>query len=331
MTSFWQEKITIGSFSIPRFMAAPLDGVTDSPLRQLIREFSPDIMLYTEMRHVAAVVNEKTDHSLKYKSIEHPLVFQFSANSERFVDEAVEKVHNAGFDMINLNLGCPARAVVKSGSGSALMENIPLLKIVVKSLRKASEGKLSFTAKIRAGYKKKTAVEVARVLEDLGVEALAIHPRTAPEKFTSRLDFDLVKQVKAALKIPLIFSGNVNNFARAQKTYELTGVDGFMIGRALWGCPWKVREIMDESEGEEFSISLKESLRYACKHLKLNFEHYGLVRGFNMFKKQLPQYIRGIENAAEMRKKLLLLQSPEEMEDQLNALYEQYSTDRSCP
>ncbi len=317
MPGFWQERITIGTLSVPRFMAAPLDGVTDSPLRQLIREFSPDVLLFSEMRHVACVINERTGHSLKYTAQEHPLCFQVSANIERFIDEAVAKIAEHGFDMLNLNLGCPARAVVKSGSGSALMANLPQLKMVVTKLRRATEGVMPFTVKIRAGFKERNGVEVAQILEDHGAEMIAVHPRTAPEGFTSRLDFDLVKEIKERTSVPIIFSGNVNSFDRAKKTYERTGVDGFMIGRALWGCPWKIREIQEAADGRSFTVSTIEALNFAQRHLAINLDRYGPRHGLNMFKKQLPQYIRGVEGAAEMRRDLLRPQSAEEMQSEL--------------
>lgn len=317
---FWKESIKIGDLSVPRFMAAPLDGITDSPLRTLIRDFSPDVLLFGEMRHVASVVHERTGHALRFNEIEHPLSFQISANTEKYIDEAVEKIIEAGFDMLNLNLGCPARAVVRSGSGSALMEDLPRLEHILNKLRRATEGRLPFTIKIRAGYKKKTAVEVARCAQDCGVEMIIIHPRTAPEKFSSRLDYELTQRVKKAITIPLIFSGNLNSFSRVQKVKELTDVDGFMIGRALWGAPWKIREIVDEIDQKEFSLSVKMMVSYALRHLELNCEHYGLPRGFYMFKKQLAQYIRGVENAAQMRRILVRLENKEELVEHLKRL-----------
>ncbi|MBL4587851.1 tRNA-dihydrouridine synthase, partial [Candidatus Babeliales bacterium] len=119
--TFWHEKITVGKTSFPRFMAAPLDGVTDSPLRQLIREFSPDILLFGEMRHVACVANAKKNSSLIYENIEHPIAYQVSANRPDFIENAIEKIIDKKFDMFNLNAGCPSKTVTKSGSGSALM------------------------------------------------------------------------------------------------------------------------------------------------------------------------------------------------------------------
>ncbi len=322
--NFWQEKINIGGLLVPRFMAAPLDGITDSPLRQLIREFSPEELLMTEMRHVSCVANEKTGMTVKYKQVEQPLAFQFSANRVEFLEQAVEKVIQHGFVMINLNIGCPAPVVIKSGSGSALMANLPQLEILIKAFMKAINGRVPFTIKMRAGFKQKNALEVAQLVESLGVAAIMIHPRTQPEGFTSRLDYDLVKQIKQTVKIPVIFSGNINKFETAQKVYELTGVDGFMIGRALWGAPWKMREMTDAAQGKTFTVETTTALTYARKHLDLNIEYFG-GGGYIPFKKQLPQYIRSINNASEWRGTLLRSQTEAEMRLHLDAICKEFS------
>jgi len=318
--TFWQENITIGNLSVPRFMAAPLDGITDSPLRQLIREFSPTELLMGEMRHVACVSNEKKGHSVKYKQLEHPLAYQFSANTDRFIDQAVERVIASGFIMINLNCGCPAHQVTKSGSGSALMANIPNFVHLSKKFMKAIDGRVPFTVKMRAGFKEKNAVEFAKAAEDNGAACIMIHPRTQPERFASRLDYELTAKVKAAVKVPVIFSGNINRFAQAERVHEMTGVDGFMIGRALWGAPWKMKEITEAAQGREWTVDLQTTLEYTLKHLNLNMEHFG-ERGFVCFKKQLPQYIRGIDNASEMRSALLRSQTEDEMRALLNTVF----------
>jgi tRNA-dihydrouridine synthase B len=317
--NFWQQSITLGNFSFPRIMAAPLDGVTDSPLRRLIRRFSPNTLLFGEMRHVACVANEKDERSLRHHAIEHPIAFQVSANRPDFVEAAIEKIVDRGFDMFNLNVGCPAPNVVKSGSGSALMADLPRLEKLLHQMRTALNGRLPFTIKIRAGFKERNAVDVARLAQDAGVEMLVIHPRTAPEGFTSRLDYEIVTHVKQTVSIPVVFSGNLTNFARIQKTYELTGVDGFMIGRALWGCPWKIAEINAEIEGRCMSISTAEALSYALEHLALCIEHYG-PRGFQHFKKQVAQYLRGIPNGNEVRKEILRSSSDDIMRHLLTEL-----------
>lgn len=319
MSNFWQERFKIGNIEIPRLMAAPLDGVTDSPLRQLMREFSTEELVMGEMRHTSHVANEKNGRTVRYHEVEHPIAFQFSANRLQFMEEAVERVLSSGFDMINLNCGCPSPTVTKSGSGSALMDNPTLLKDLLLHFNKYIKGRVPMTIKIRAGYKEVNALEIAQLAEDCGMACIMIHPRTAPGGFTSRLDFDIVKKIKETVKVPVVFSGNVNNFKRAQMTYERTGCDGYMVGRALWGAPWKMKEITEHAKGNEFSVSTTTALKYALKHFKLNIEHYGF-NGFNVFKKQLPQYIRSIQNASEWRATILRSQTPDEMKEKLEKI-----------
>lgn len=316
---FWSENINLKGMSFPRFMAAPLDGVTDSPLRRLIRHFSKKELLFSEMNHISAVANEKTGKLLRHNPIEQPLAFQISGSSTKFMAEAVEKIIEKKFVMINLNVGCPAKNVIKSGNGSALMAKPELLKKLLLELKKILRERIPLTIKIRAGFKEKNGLEIAKLSEDCGVEMLIIHPRTQPGGFSSRLDFDMVKKIKESLSIPIVFSGNIYDFNDAKSTYEKTGVDGFMIGRALWGCPWKIREITDAAVGKTFSMSNKEMIEYAIKHLELNMEFYG-NHGYQAFKKQLPQYTKGLPHAATLRRELLRTQSYEEMRRMLEQL-----------
>lgn len=146
----------------------------------------------------------------------------------------------------------------------------------------------------------------------MGVEGLVIHPRLQTGGFTAPLDYEIVAAVKKAVTMPVIFSGNINNYGRMVKVHERTGVDGFMIGRALWGCPWKMHEIMEEAAGRTFTIPIAEMVRIARIHLDLNIALYG-PRGVNPFKKQLPQYIRGVDGASQLRSHLVRLQTAEEM------------------
>jgi len=317
--SFWQEKITIGNLTVPRFMSAPMDGITNSPFRQMIRDFSQDELLFAEMRHVMSVVNAKNQDFLKFNKIEQPLAFQISANSTEHIDEAVEKIIDHKFIHINLNAGCPAKNVIKSGCGSALMENIPLLKKILLNLKNIINNRVGFTLKIRSGFKEKNALEVALMAQDLGVEGLIIHPRTQVGAFTAELDFDLVAKIKNKLKIPVIFSGEIDSLETTKKTYELTGVDGFMIGRALFGAPWKIKQIRENAAGKEFIVDVKTEISYALKHLDLNTQFYG-EHGFQLFKKQLPHYIKNFENATHLRCELLNSTSLEEMKNSLETL-----------
>lgn len=316
---FWQEKIKIGNLEFPRVMAAPLDGVTDSPLRQLIREFSPEVLLFSEMRHVACVANERDQKSVLYKRMEKPICFQVAANNLNFIDLAIEKILAQDFDMLNLNAGCPSRVVIKSGSGSALMGDLPRFEMILKRMYLLVKGKIPLTLKMRAGFKIKNAIEAAKMAEGCGVSMIIIHPRTQPEMSNPPPDYELAKKVKEAISVPLVFSGELKTFEDCKATYEKTGCDGFMIGRALWGFPWKIKEIMEASQGRAFTMDKLDAVHYAVKHYKLVLEHYG-PRGFASFKKQLPNYIWGLNGAVEIRKRLLLVETADEMLASLEAL-----------
>lgn len=319
---FWQGKIKIGNNYYPRFMSAPVDGVTDSPFRQLIRDFSQTELLYTEMRHVSLVANERTGISLRYNKIEMPMEFQFSTNKTDFIEKAVEKVIAAGFSSINLNCGCPAKTVIKSGCGSALMDNLQHLESLIKFFMRAIDGRKAFTIKIRAGFKKKNAFEVAQLAQDCGVDAIIIHPRTQPEGFASRLDYDLVAKIKSHISIPVVFSGNITRFDIADKVYNLTGCDGYMIGRALWGAPWKMKEFTEAALENEFKPSMELALTYAIKHLNLNIQFYG-PNGFIPFKKQVSLYVREIPQAAQWRLRLLRSKTEAEMRSVFDEIYKE--------
>ncbi|HBS47829.1 TPA: hypothetical protein DEO28_01605 [Candidatus Dependentiae bacterium] len=307
---FWNSKLKIKNLEIPRFMSAPMDGITDSPLRQMIRSFSKDELLFTEMRHVASVANEKEGQSLKYKELEKPLCFQFAATKVDFIEEAVNKVLPHNFEMLNFNACCPAKNIIKSGGGASLMGNPKKLIAILNEFNKHIKNEVPFTIKLRAGFKEKNVIEIAQMAQDLGLDAVIIHPRTQVEMFGGTPDIALVAELKKALTIPLIYSGNITTFAFAKEVYEQTGVDGFMVGRALMGTPWKLEEIKAEGKNETFTISFDEALTHAYKHFQLNLEYYGR-ENFQIFKKHLTGYIKNVPNASEIRHSLFLIDNLE--------------------
>lgn len=309
--SYWQQHITIGKLRIPRFIGGPLDGITDSPFRRLVREFSPQELLYTEMRHVACVANDKTGRlSLAFEQYERPLNYQIACNSPAFIPYAIEKIIARGVDSIDLNIGCPANNVIKSGSGSALMADVPRLKECLTLLR--SLVSMPLTIKIRAGFKEKNAVYIAQLAQDCGVDALAIHPRLRSEFFNGRPDYALAAAVKQAVSIPVLLSGNVVNFKTAQYAYEQTGVDGFLIGRGMWAKPWKLYELQMHAAGKEYTPSSAVVGYCALKHLEYMLAHYG-NHGVFMFRKHLPFYLKGFSTASQVRARLVVSTSVEEI------------------
>ena len=289
--NFWQEDIKIGNLSVPRFIGGPLDGITDAPFRQLVRQFSQRELLYTEMRHVRSILTPKGGAmALNFEQFERPLNFQVSASSDDHIKQACEKIVAAGVDSIDLNVGCPAKNVVSSCCGSALMARPDQLEKILKAFRASLT--IPFTVKIRAGFKEKNGLDIAKLVQDCGADALAIHPRLQTQKFAGLPDYQLAAQVKKALQIPIIFSGNVVNFKTAQMTYERTGVDGFLIGRGIWAKPWKLVELAENAAGREYHVTPQLVLSVALQHLQLMIDHYG-ISGLYQFRKHLPFYIKG--------------------------------------
>lgn len=317
--SYWQEKIKIKNVTFPRFIGGPLDGITDSPFRKLVRKYSTDALLYTEMRHVGCIANEKgATKTLNFDQSERLLNYQVAANKTEFIPRACEKIIAAGVDMVDLNIGCPARNVTSSGSGSALMADPCRLQEILECFRKHLP--IPFTVKIRAGYKVKNAVDIAKLIQDCGADALAIHPRLQTQMFNGLPDYEIAAQVKNSLSIPVFFSGGVVNWATAKQTYERTGVDGYLIGRGIWSRPWKLKELEEHAQGREFKITDQEILECALLHLQYMLDYYG-GHGLYNFRKHLPFYIKGKTAASELRGILVRSQSAEEVQQGLKKFF----------
>lgn len=312
------EKVTIRGKQYPRFMGGPLDGYTDVPFRQLVRRFSPDNLLYTQMRHVASITCARAMHSeLDFTSGERPLNFQVTANSLRFVKTAIERIVERGVDSVDLNIACPAKNIVKGRSGSAVMADLALLEQLLKLMRDLVP--CALTVKMRAGFKTKNALDVVRLVQECGVDALAIHPRLQTQLFSGELDYGLVREIKQLVSIPVLYSGGITTFADAQKVYELTGVDGFLIGRALCGHPWKLAELAAHAMGQPYEIALQQKIDIMIVHLDLMLEYYG-AQGLYDFRKHIPFYISGFDGASAMRQQLVTAESVEEVKAGLYSL-----------
>lgn len=314
---YFNQNFKIKQFSLPRFIGAPLDGITDSPFRQLVRDFSKEELLYTEMRHVRSVVTPKGGAmALDFKQFERPLNFQVSANSPEFIEQACERILQAGVDMIDLNVGCPARNVVSSCCGSALMANPVMLEKILKEFKRVLPAHVPFTIKIRAGFKQVNAVDIAKLAQDCGVDALTIHPRLQTQRFAGQPDYKIAAEVKKAVQIPVILSGNIVNFKTAKMAYEISGVDAFMIGRGMWAKPWKLEEIKQHSLGNEYVVDSQMLLQVALKHVSLMIEQFG-VHGLFRFRKHLPFYIKGHPAASELRSRLVQTDCEEDIKEGL--------------
>lgn len=302
---FFKQRLQIKHLSFPRFISGPVDGILDAPFRQLIRDYSKDNLLYTEIRHVRSIITPQGGaKALAFAQLERPLNFQIAANDPEHIEQACVRIIQAGVDMIDLNVGCPARNVVASSSGSALMAQPEKLQKILLACRSAIPDHIPFTVKIRSGFKQVNALDIAKLAQDCGVDALAIHPRLQTQRFSGQPDLALVAAIKKSLQIPVLLSGNIINFKTALTAYQATGVDGFLIGRGMWAKPWKLEELQQHALGNEFIVTSDMLLHAALRHLDLMIQYYG-NHGIYHFRKHLPLYIKGHPSASALRSTLV--------------------------
>ena len=284
---FWHSSFTIGSHSFGRFIGSPLDGVTNAPFRKVARLFSPQALMYTEICHCDTVVNR--DPRQWGLDVGEPQInFQMTTADQAFIVPACERVLEQGVLMVDINIGCPARTVIQKGAGSALMADPVKLKSCMQLFR--NNLPVPLTVKMRAGFKDQNALSIALMLQDLGVDAICVHPRLQSQGFTGEPDYALVGVIKKALSIPVFVSGGIDSWIKAKTIYEITGVDAFLVGRALVGRPWLLHQLTVESQGATFAVSPALIADTMLQHLEFSTLWLGPSRGFAYFKKHFKEY-----------------------------------------
>jgi nifR3 family TIM-barrel protein len=282
---------------------APLAGWTDTVYRQICKEYGVGL-IFTEMASADAIVRNKarTMEICRFTPAERPIGIQLFGAEPGTLGRAAEIV--AGElqpDFIDINFGCPAKKVVKRGGGSALMRNLSLLEEIGKAVVAASA--IPVTAKLRAGWNDTVVVEACRQLEEVGIAAVTIHPRTQKMGFKGKADWRLIAEVKKAVRIPVIGNGDITCAADAQRMFAETGCDLVMIGRAAQGNPWifdqTIRLLRDGIDvpppGPEERVDL------CIRHLDLQEQYYGArVAVFNM-RKHIASYLKGVPHATELK------------------------------
>ncbi|MBZ5513506.1 MAG: tRNA dihydrouridine synthase DusB [Acidobacteriia bacterium] len=245
MTPMLLQELRIRNVAIrPAHVLAPMAGITDTVFRRFIKRLGGCGLIMTEFVSSEGMLrrNLRTRGYLYYTDEERPITAQiFGAEPERLA-EAARMIEGLGFDLVDLNLGCPAKKVIKCG-GSGLLRDLPLLGRILERVRAAV--RIPFTIKIRAGWSEEeiVAVEVARLAEQAGVEAVAVHPRTRVQGFSGRANWQTIRQVKEAVRIPVIGNGDVFAPRDAEALLAQTGCDAVMIGRAAASNPWIFRQM----------------------------------------------------------------------------------------
>lgn len=296
---------------------APLAGVTDMVFRSLCRKMGAGLVC-SEMVSAKAIVykNKNTAALLRSEKDEHPSAVQLFGSDPESIAQAAEMIQELPFDIVDFNMGCPVPKVVKNGEGSALMTNPKAAEAALRALVKAA-GK-PVTVKIRAGFQNesKNAAEIAKIAQDCGVSAIAVHGRTREQYYSGKADWNIIKEVKKAVSIPVFGNGDVIDGISAKKMLEETGCDGILIGRGAMGNPWIFRQIRRYLEEgiEEEKPSSEEIISMLLQHAKLLVEANGELIGIRQMRSHAAWYMKGFPNAAKLRGRVNTIETLADLE-----------------
>ena len=306
-----------------RYILGPMAGVTDLPFRLLCREQGAGL-LCMEMVSAKAIMynNRNTEQLLTIHPDERPVSLQLFGSDPKIMSEMAKRIEERPFAILDINMGCPVPKVVKNGEGSALMKDPKLVYEIVSSMVKAIEKPV--TVKIRKGFDDDhvNAVEIARIIEEAGAAAVAVHGRTREQYYSGKADWDIIRQVKEAVSIPVIGNGDVTSPERAEELVRRTGCDGVMIARGAQGNPWIFSEMITyEETGVVPPRPGKEELKeMMLRHARLQLEYKGEYSGIREMRKHVAWYTKGIPGAARLREKINAVESLGELENLLTSL-----------
>ena len=302
------QQLKIGNVILDNnLILAPMAGVSDLPFRLLCKEQGAGLVCM-EMISAKAIYyqNKNTESLLEIHPDEGDVSLQLFGSDPKIMSEMAKKIEERPFSILDVNMGCPVPKVVNNHEGSALMKNPKLVGEIVTALVKAI--KKPVTIKIRAGFSDndRNAVEIAKIAQECGASAVAVHGRTREQYYSGNADWDIIAQVKDALSIPVIGNGDVVDGKSAKALVEATGCDGIMIGRALQGNPFLFREISHYLEtGQELQKPTRQEIKDTIiKHSKLMLEYKGEYIAVREMRKHVSWYSTGIPGAAKLRAKV---------------------------
>ena len=303
---------------------APMAGVTDLPFRLLCAEQNAGL-LSMEMVSAKAISfhNKNTIRLLEIAEEEHPVSLQLFGSDPDIISEMAKYIEERPFDILDINMGCPVPKITGNGEGSALMKNPKLVGEIISKTVKAIQKPV--TVKIRKGFDEEhvNAVEIAKIIEDSGAAAVTVHGRTREQFYSGKADWDIIRQVKEAVRIPVIGNGDVVSPETAEKMMEETGCDAVMVGRAARGNPWIFREIFHYLDtGERLPRPDRQEIRkMILRHAKLQTAYCGEETAMREMRKHVAWYTAGLPNSARLRGRVNEITSLAELERLLDTYF----------
>lgn len=296
----------IGPFKLPNnLVLAPMAGVTDRPFRQLCRRFGAGLAV-SEMVASNSLLwgSAKTRRRADHCGEQEPRSVQIAGADPQMMADAARFNAENGAQIIDINMGCPAKKVCNAAAGSALLRDEPLVARILEAVVSAVD--VPVTLKIRTGWDtaSRNGVRIARLAEGIGVQALAVHGRTRACGYSGTAEYDTIRAVKEAVSIPVIANGDIGTPEQAQFVLQFTGADGVMIGRAAQGRPWLFREVEHYlREGSTAPPPTGEEVRaVVLEHLEALYRFYGEATGVRMARKHIAWYSKGLRDGAAFRR-----------------------------